>query len=96
MTYSFVLLDIRRTGLLIGLGSGERLQIRDHCLGVNELLDMLDLKGPVVIGDDGCDDNRFVGEIFPGFGLRRVGELWGRYHVKQIRSQSQNLGYRRE
>ena len=65
-------------------------------LGVDELLDLLDLQGPAIVGNDVCDDHRFVGRLVPGIGLRLVGELWGRYHVnKQMRCQSQRSGYGR-
>lgn len=51
--------------------------------GVDELLDLLDLEGPVIVGNDVCDDYRFVGPINLDLGLYLAGKLWGRYHVNK-------------
>ena len=62
----------RRTLTLLG---GERLEVLDLGVGVDELLDLLDLEDPIRIGGDGCDDQRFVGGVRPVLGLRLVGKL---------------------
>jgi len=62
----------QRTLTLLG---GERLQVLDLGVGVDELLDLLDLEDPIRIGGDGCDDERFVGRVRPVLCLRLDGKL---------------------
>ena len=62
----------QRTQTLLG---GERLEVLDLSVGVDELLDLLDLEDPIRIGGDGCDDQRFVGGVRSVLGLRLVGKL---------------------
>jgi hypothetical protein len=65
-------------------------------LGVDEILDLLDLQGPIIVGNDGCDHNRFEGWIGPRSGRRLGGELQGRYHFQYVWPRSQRSGYRHE
>jgi len=51
-------------------------------LGVDKLLDALDLQVSFFVGADVCDFDRFEGCINPDGGGRRLRELWGRYQVK--------------
>ena len=71
-TYGFVRSGTERTLLLLG---GERLEILDLGVGVDELLDLLDLEDPIRIGGDSCDDHRFVGRVRSLLGRYLVGKL---------------------
>lgn len=64
--------------LLLGF---DRLHGVEICYRVDEFIDLLDLEGPVIVGNDICNGKRFVMQINPQCGLRLLGELWGRYHV---------------
>ena len=71
-TYGFVISGTARTLLLLG---GERLQVLDLGVGVDKLLDLLDLQDSISIGVDGCDDHRFVGRVRSVLGLRLDSKL---------------------
>ena len=44
-------------GALLLLGHRERLQILEVGLGIDELVNLLDLEGPIIVGSNVCDDN---------------------------------------
>lgn len=44
-------------GALLLLGRRERLQILEMGLGIDELINLLDLEEPIIVGSNVCDDN---------------------------------------
>ena len=71
-TYGFFVSSTQGTQLLLGT---ERLHPLGVDLGVDELLNLLDLQGPIAVDGNGCDDNRFVGRLGPVAGLHLSGGL---------------------
>ena len=78
-TYSFVVSSTQKTRLLLGLGRtilqlGSE-TLLDVGLGVDELLDLLDLQDPIGVGGDGCDEDHLTGHGDSGCGRHLGGEL---------------------
>jgi len=81
--------------LLLGSCRRDRLGEVKVGLGVCELLDLLDLQVPVLIGNYVPDENRFTIHLNPDQGFRLIGDLWDKLHVRRTRRRSEHLGYRR-
>jgi hypothetical protein len=80
---AFLSSDTRRTLplLLFSPCRRDRFNKIEFGFGVRELLDLFDLQAPIFVGNDVCDEDRFVVHLDPDRGLRLVGHLRGRYHV---------------
>ena len=64
--------------LLPGFCCLDSLEEVEICFGVVELIDLLDLQAPVIVGHDVCGDDHFEGHFHPDRGRRLATGLWGR------------------